>query len=455
MTGASPEESAKEVASEQGSGLSSFIGVALEDHQGLVDTAAQEGLVGKNALLKYLGALRPLGLRGHWVDKPASARGIGGNASVVGVCELPVGLAGVPGVLEVTVVAEDVPLLIPISLLKALGAVINIPKSTIQLLHVQADTVMHSLGSRHLAISIMEFGPKGWQFPEACKAVRQERDFRTSSQQVSVQKRCGPSLMRPHAPLSLFGHACVPSASCGAAPGKGSASSGNPARTSRKSRTQSLAHRVGQALLCLAVGPLSNGHLGLDVCFGDQFGGKPGKHYHNALGDHLGGDLQGQLLQELPGEEPRAAHQSERSSDQAFRGMPPRSTIPQRRGQWTHELGSLQSMPEPLEAVPEICFDSHWEGPGGDHRELDTCLGQSQGQASASADASNFEQCGHGQGGEVPSSDSRSEEGLGPASSSAGAPPRPGAEDACLSLEMVLDSMMAGEFKRRSGRAAT
>ena len=62
----------------------------------------------------------PLDSEENWVDKPASARGIGGSASVVGVCELPVGLAGVPaGVLEVTVVAEDVPLLIPISLLKA------------------------------------------------------------------------------------------------------------------------------------------------------------------------------------------------------------------------------------------------------------------------------------------------------------------------------------------------
>ena len=92
-----------------GSEFPAYLGVALEDHQGLVDTAAQEGLVGKNALLKYLDALRPLGLRGRWVDKPASAWGIGGNASVVGVCELPVGLAGVPGVLEVTVVAEHVP----------------------------------------------------------------------------------------------------------------------------------------------------------------------------------------------------------------------------------------------------------------------------------------------------------------------------------------------------------
>ena len=77
LTGVEPEGSAKECSQGPNSVLSSFIGVALEDHQGLVDTAAQEGLVGKNALLKYLDALRPLGLRGIWVDKPASARGIG------------------------------------------------------------------------------------------------------------------------------------------------------------------------------------------------------------------------------------------------------------------------------------------------------------------------------------------------------------------------------------------
>ena len=80
MTGVEPKRSGKEVPQAQGLELSSFVGVALEDHQGLVDTAAQEGLVGKNALLKYLDALRPPGLRGNWVDKPASARGTGGSA---------------------------------------------------------------------------------------------------------------------------------------------------------------------------------------------------------------------------------------------------------------------------------------------------------------------------------------------------------------------------------------
>ena len=350
---------------------------------------------------------------------------------------------GVPEFLEVTVVAEDVPLLIPISLLKALGAVINIPQSTIQFLHVQADTVMHSLGSGHLAISIMEFGPKGWQFPEAGKAVRQERDFRTSSQQVSMQKRSGPSLMRPHTPLRLFGHACVPSASCGAAPGKSSLSSGNSTRAPRKGRTQSLAHRVGQALLCLAVGPLSNSHFSLDVLSGDLFGGKSGIHNHYALGSYFGGDTKAKFYKNY----------LERTADQVLRGVSPRSTVPQRRGQRAHELGSLQPMPEPSEAVPEIGFDSHRKGPGGDKCELDTGFGQSQGQASASAGTSNVKQHGHRQGGEVPGCDSGPEEGSGLTSGSAGAP-----EDACLSLEMVLDSMdeglrqeaqqMVGEFKR-------
>ena len=181
------------------------------------------------------------------------------------------GLAGVRGVLEVTVVAEDVPLLIPISLLKALGAVINMPESTIQFWRVQANTVMHSLNSGHLAISVMEFGPKGWQFPEACRAVRQERDFRTSAQHVATPQRLGPTSMRSQTPLSLFGHAGFASASCRAAASRGHRSSTKAGRESRSSRSQSLARRVGQALLCLAVGPLSNGHFGLDVCSGSQF----------------------------------------------------------------------------------------------------------------------------------------------------------------------------------------
>ena len=150
---------------EQVSSECAFIGVATADHQALVDTCAQEGLIGEPALLRLCEALRAQGLRCLWLDKPAAARGIGGAAKTVGVVELPVGLAGVSGVLEATVVAEDVPLLLPVSLLRALGAVLDFPREVLSLTAVSADMPMQALPSGHPAVSVLEFGSTGWQLP--------------------------------------------------------------------------------------------------------------------------------------------------------------------------------------------------------------------------------------------------------------------------------------------------
>lgn len=51
-------------------------------------------------------------------DRKGQARGVGGEATVKGVVELPIGIAGVNGILEATVVTEDVPLLLPVKLLR-------------------------------------------------------------------------------------------------------------------------------------------------------------------------------------------------------------------------------------------------------------------------------------------------------------------------------------------------
>ena len=301
--------------------------------------------------------------------------------------------------MEVTVVAEDVPLLTPISLLKVLGAVINIPESTIQFRRAQADTVMHSLSSGHLAISIMEFGPKGWQFPEACKAVRQERDFRTNSQLVPAPKRSGPSLTRSQTPLSLFGHACVPSASCGAAPGDRSCSPAKTSRTTRQSRTQSLAHRVGQALL---------------YCVLQWVNCVPIK----------------------PAEE--CLHEAHFLKERA------------------HELGALQPVPKPLETLAESGFDRHWKGFGGDGPDLSLSIGQSQGQASAgpapatsgsmdTAKEEKYHAVIADQKKDLDQLRAQLELLQGPG------PEIDLAEDACVSLEMVLDSMDEGLKRGSSG----
>ena len=183
---------------------------------------------------------------------------------------------------------------------------------------------MHSLNSGHLAISIMEFGPKGWQFPEACRAVRQERDFRTSTQHVATLQRLGPTSMRSPTPLSLFGHAGFASASGRAAASRGHLSSTKAGRESRPSRSQSLAHRVGQALLCLAVGPLSNGHFGLDVCVpAANLEISPASSSATPSRTTLAA-RQRPTFTRTPGEEPGEAREGEGYADKARRGAQPR-----------------------------------------------------------------------------------------------------------------------------------
>ena len=78
---------------------------------GIVDTAAQDGLVGDAALKRLKGQLRARGLQEVWIDKVCKAHGVGGQAKVVGMAALPLGLAGCSGVLEVSVIEGDVPLL--------------------------------------------------------------------------------------------------------------------------------------------------------------------------------------------------------------------------------------------------------------------------------------------------------------------------------------------------------
>eukprot|EP00435_Cladocopium_sp_Y103_P049714 s859_g15.t1 len=91
-----------------------FCGVTTHGAFGLVDTAAQSGLIGMGALHRLNESLREHGLKVRWTNKVGNARGVGGEAKCQGVVEIPMGVGGVCGVLEATVVQEDVPLLLPV-----------------------------------------------------------------------------------------------------------------------------------------------------------------------------------------------------------------------------------------------------------------------------------------------------------------------------------------------------
>ena len=281
--------------------LSSFVVTA--EHQALVDTAAQEGLIGRTALLRLLSVLRPHNLRAHWLNKEATARGIGGCARTIGVCELPVGIAGVAGVLETTVVADDVPLLLPVSLLKALGAIVNLPESKLQLTAVQAETPMSTMASGHLAVSVLDFGPQGWSLPSACQGIRQDQDFRLSGERGSRQQFGFHSMCAPLAPRDPPQHACL---SCAAGRGQSASATAPPRARSNQVGFKKLAGHLGQALLGCALGAVAYGSVGLDGPSSFAAG------YEPSLGDFLrksggGPNRQGPVLPLLPGWQPQGA----------------------------------------------------------------------------------------------------------------------------------------------------
>ncbi|CAE7807967.1 aat, partial [Symbiodinium microadriaticum] len=69
-----------------------FAGVRTGSGQGLVDSAAEEGVIGSGAFARLKDALTQQGLRPIQVRGPAGAcAGIGGNAQVLGIWDVPIG----------------------------------------------------------------------------------------------------------------------------------------------------------------------------------------------------------------------------------------------------------------------------------------------------------------------------------------------------------------------------
>ena len=94
------------------------------------------------------------------------AVGIGGRAKVLGKVEMPSGMGGVNGIVKNTVVdSPGVPPLTPVSLLKQVGAVIDLNSNTMDLKKIETTTTLRTLPSGHVAHRLTEFAPDGWKAP--------------------------------------------------------------------------------------------------------------------------------------------------------------------------------------------------------------------------------------------------------------------------------------------------
>ena len=152
--------------------ISVFAGVQVSGAEALVDTAAEDAVVGERAMARLEAELRRLGLQVVSVssDDAIPCAGIGGQAKIKRIVDAPVGVAGIHGLLRFTVLADtdkfQTPPLLPISFLEAVGAIIDLSNECLRTPDGH-ETRMTRLPSGHRSVNILEFGSSEWRLPSA------------------------------------------------------------------------------------------------------------------------------------------------------------------------------------------------------------------------------------------------------------------------------------------------
>ena len=154
-----------------------FAGLVTRPCHALVDTGAQEGVVGLWQMQRWMICLALLyRLQPRFIEHPhIEAGGIGGSAKVLAVCEMPAGIGGVIGLTRWTVLEEPslearVPPLLPIKFLKAMDCA-HYPKDKLLAMRAaQVEVELDELPTEHQSALMMDFGSDGWNPPDAVLA---------------------------------------------------------------------------------------------------------------------------------------------------------------------------------------------------------------------------------------------------------------------------------------------
>ena len=147
----------------RGNDVATFSGIEVDPGESLADTAAQSGIIDLRPFRKAEEALfHKFGLKPRVIPGDNQAVGIGGRAKVLGKVEMPSGMGGVNGIVKYTVVDKPgVPPLTPVSLLKQVGAVIDLNNNMMDLKKIETTTTLRALPSGHVAHKLTEFAPGG------------------------------------------------------------------------------------------------------------------------------------------------------------------------------------------------------------------------------------------------------------------------------------------------------
>ena len=149
--------------------ISIFAGIKVKGFEAIVDTAAEDAVIGETALQLLEKELAKHGLQTARADLPAHqvpCAGIGGQASLKELVDVPIAVAGVQGILRFNVLKDmsmATPPLLPISFLEVIGATIDLVKDEL-VTNEGGRAPMTRLPSGHRTVDIMQF--HDWTLPE-------------------------------------------------------------------------------------------------------------------------------------------------------------------------------------------------------------------------------------------------------------------------------------------------
>ena len=152
--------------------ISVYAGVRTEEHEAIVDTAAEEAVIGSRAMQGLRRALQAKGLQPRLAEgATAACAGIGGSANISSIWDIPISVAETPGLIRVTEIQDaenfETPFLLPISFLELMGADIFIRKDLLKLDNGKV-TSMRRTPSGHRAVSVTDFA-EAWTIPEGIR----------------------------------------------------------------------------------------------------------------------------------------------------------------------------------------------------------------------------------------------------------------------------------------------
>ena len=146
-----------------------YAGVQVRGFEAVIDTAAEQCIIGSKAFASLQEELALLNLRVVPIRQPAvPCAGIGGRAKLQGLYDVPTCIAGLLGVLRFTVITDTLsfvtPPLLGVSYLEAVGAIIDL--STNHYSTPDGHTAnMRRLSSGHRAIHMLDFDTTPWKLP--------------------------------------------------------------------------------------------------------------------------------------------------------------------------------------------------------------------------------------------------------------------------------------------------